>query len=221
MENMSFRIQDLMKIIIPGTLSLFFTSLLIISYENYVWLNNNIKDILALFLILFLVICYGFGYFIDFFGSLFEKVYYSFKFKPSYYLINNIGKYVRLSKREEVLDDLCMKMSRCTANLYSSKEAEDIFKFANVLKDKSPNSNNRERLSEYYFSMVFSRNLCSSFIVSLLFYLIYFIFNNANVVFNCYSLLLFVPFIISVIRWKQHAAYYSRQVFYVACENIF
>gem|GEM_PF-2828370 len=218
---MSFRIQDLMKIIIPGTLSLFFATLLVLSYENYVWLVNNIKDIVGIFLVLFFIICYGFGYFIDFFGSILEKIYYKFKFKPSYYLINDIGKYIRLSKREEVLEELCLRMSRCTTNLYSSKEAEDIFKFANILKDKSQNSNNRDRLREYYFSMVFSRNLSSGFIVSLVLYLIYFIFNNATVMFNCYSLMLFLPFIICVIRWKQHASYYSRQVFYVACENIF
>lgn len=221
MENTNFRIQDFQKFILPGTIILGIFIFLYFQNTNMYEFVVKYKDFTAPLILIFLILSYLIGYFNDYLGSLFESFYYYFFKKPSYMLINNTSK-CKLSNREKILEFICDKMrcntTRSTLN-YTKESAAEIFKFANVLKDRSNSTASKDRLMEYYFLKIFSRNLFTACFTSI-FILIFSIVLNCSVnkciVLFCMILLT----ILSLFRWKTHAIYYSRQVFYVASEDM-
>lgn len=221
MDNTNFRIQDFQKFIIPGAVLLFVSLLLSLQNCNLSDLIGIAKDISAILIFIFLIASYIVGYFTDYLGSLFERLFYTVFAKPSYYLINGDGK-CKLSNREKVLEFICDKMrfntTRSTKD-YNRSDAEKIFKFANVLKDRTTSTSSKDRLMEYYFLKIFSRNLCASCLMCLIISLL-------SLVQTCsaFNWLVFLSvilcFFLSLLRWRSHAVYYSRQVFYVATEDM-
>jgi len=221
MDNTNFRIQDFQKFILPGTVILGILIFLYFQNTNISEFVMKYKDFTAPLILIFLILSYFIGYFIDYMGSLFEFFYYCCFEKPSFKLINNTSK-CKLSNREKILEFICDKM-RCNTTQstidYNIESASEIFKFANVLKDRSSSSVSKERLMEYYFLKIFSRNLFTACFTSI-FILIFSIVLNSSV--SKYSVLIgmIILMTLSFFRWKTHAFYYSRQVFYVASEDM-
>jgi uncharacterized integral membrane protein len=220
MDNTNFRIQDFQKFILPGTTILGILLFLYFQNTNISEFVMKYKDFTAPLILVFLILSYLIGYFNDYLGSLFEILYYCFFKKPSLKLINNTSK-CKLSNKEKILEFICDKMrcntTRSTIN-YTKESAAEIFKFANVLKDRSNSSSSKDRLMEYYFLKIFSRNFTACF--TSIFILFFSIVLNCSV--NKYLVLfcMILLAILSLFRWKTHAIYYSRQVFYVASEDM-
>lgn len=225
MDNMNFRIQDLTKTLIPGIILLVLSLCWILSIEDLKSILNLIKDTTGIFLVIFLIIVYVIGYFVDFIGSQFEYLYYRLEPKPSYYLLNDFSENyrIKMSKKEDIKEYLCDKLRISTVPHLNDEQAEKLFKMANLLKESSVNQTSKEKVSEFYFSKIFSRNLCTSLILSLIiYYICTFSSYNPQAILNINSwvFLIIILAYLSFLRWKQHAKYYSRQVFYTACESI-
>lgn len=221
MDNTNFRIQDLQKFIIPGAVILVVALSLSLQDCRLSDLIETSKDISALIIFIFIIASYIVGFFTDYLGSLFECLFYKVFAKPSYDLINGEGR-CKLSNRERVVEFICDKMQCNTTRStkgYSRADAEKIFKFSNVLKDRTNSTSSKDRLMEYYFLKIFSRNLCAACFMCLIMSLL-FLFKTCS----CFTCLVFLSLLLCVVlsfsRWKSHAIYYSRQVFYVATEDM-
>lgn len=215
---MNFRVLDLTKILIPGGLVFFLLSVTILKVEDFIRISNLIKETLAIWVFIFFVLIYVIGYFVDMIGSWLEACVYRLYKKPSFLLLNDASKYVKLSRRNDIVDFLCFSMHRSSHNPFSKITATEVFKTANLLKDYCSSTTAKKRCFEYYYAMIFSRNLFTSFFVTFLIYLIQFYLQD--LCFNFWSLILLLVFIITGFRWYRHAMYYSRQVFYMACEPV-
>ncbi len=217
---MNFRIQDLTKTLIPGIMMFFLSSLFICNIDQFNGITNLIKDTMAIWTIVFLMIAYVCGYFVDLVGSLLEKGFYTYFSRPSLYLLNNTGKSIKLSNSNLIIEYLCDKLRKSSQHPFTKESALEVFKCANVYKDYVASSQTKERLAEYYFSKIFSRNLSSSFLISFGIYVVYYLFNHHSLYFNFLSILLLLGCVFSGYRWRVHAFYYTRQVFYMACEPV-
>lgn len=217
---MNFRIQDLTKTLIPGIMMFFLSSLFIVNIDQFNDITNLIKDTMAIWTIVFLMIAYVCGYFVDFVGSFLEKVFYKKFSRPSWHLLNNTGKSITLSNSKLIIEYLCEKLRKSPHYPFTKDTSQQVFKCANVYKDYVASSSAKERLTEYYFSKIFSRNLSSSFLLSFVIYIFYYSYNYHSLDFNFFSILLLAGFLFSGYRWRIHAFYYTRQVFYTACESV-
>ncbi|KGE14248.1 hypothetical protein [Sphingobacterium deserti] len=217
---MNFRVQDLMKILIPGIITTFLSGVLILDVKQFTVLSSLIKDTMAVWILVFLSVVYLLGYFVDFLGSLLEQLFYKYFDKPSLSLLNEKLKRIPLSDREQIIEYLCEKLKRSSHRPFDKNSANELFKYANVLKDYSSKRGN-EKISDYYFSKILSRNLSSSFLSTFAIYAVFFLITPKAVPFNVCSLGLFLGFFCTGYRWRIHSFYYSRQVFYTACENLF
>lgn len=211
---MEFRIQEIIKMLIPGTV--LFTSLYLLLFQ---FIDTNLvlnEDFVAIYLVIFLGLIYVIGYFIDWFGSLFERLFYSVFPRPSYSLFTGQSKRITLTKRTEIVTFLGTKSGANLSGSLNKKDALALFKYANVYKDK--NDSVKDKVTESYFSKIFSRNLCVSFILTFLGYIFLYFF--LEIPFNYFSFLMLVLFFFSWIRWQEHTFYYTRKVIYAACDDI-
>lgn len=219
MENMNFRIQDLAKTLIPGIVTFFLSFLLILTEEEFMYLSNLTKDTIAIWLIIFIAVVYTLGYFVDFIGSKLEHLYYKWFERPSIKLLNETSKLYKLSFSEEIIEFLCDIIKRSSHHPFEKESAKELFKCANVYKEYA-STTAKERVLEYYYSKILSRNVSAALLFSFVVYLLFFLYNIANWQFNIYSLFIIPVFIFSGYRWTTFAHYYTRQVFYAACEPV-
>ncbi len=219
MDNMNFRIQDLTKTLIPGIVVFFLSFLLILSEKQFTYLSLLTKDTMAIWLIIFLATVYTCGFFIDLCGSFFERIYYHYREEPAMKLLNDKSRRIKLSSSAIIIDYICDILRVSSQSPFQKEPAIKMFKCANVYKDYATN-NAKERVLEYYYSMILSRNLSTSLLISFLVYLIFFLFNISKWTFNPYSLFIILAFLLFGYRWTTLAYYYSRQVFYAACEPV-
>jgi len=230
---MNFRVQEIIKMIVPGAVLICCLYFLIFNLSDLETLLN--KDYVSVYLVFLLVIIYVLGYFLDWFGSLFERSFYHFFSKPSLRLLNNSQanskQWIKMVKYEEIADELCRKLSKSPHYPYDKKSAEYLFKAANYLKEKNSAIGIKEKLNEFYFYNIFSRNLAVSFLCSFVFYPILYTFHSLGVFnhieegtcfrqFNWSFLFVLPVFIMSIFRWREHAMYYTRYIFYSATEDI-
>jgi hypothetical protein len=134
---MEFRIQDIVKNVIPGTLVILG---IIIGLECFlqidfkVFFENYVKDAGEIWLIVLLISSYIAGYIIDALSSDIEYVIYLMIPKPSFLLLNNSSKRYKLSNLSEVNQALGV----LTAAPYDKAICANAFKKANNLKDSNP-----------------------------------------------------------------------------------
>jgi len=219
---MNFRIQEVLKNIIPGLLTLVSIYFLTSPSLDLSHFKNEIKELLAIYFVVFLAAVYVFGYFVDWAGSWFERLFYKIWPRPSFYLLNDVNGRINLLKSSEIVDFLCDVSNRAVQSPLSRENAEAIFKVANYLKDKNTSKQVNDRIGESYFSQIFSRNLCVSFFFSFIGYVCIYFFNEESCVgnFNQRSFILIGLGVVTIFRWREHAFYYSRNVLYASCEDV-
>ena len=217
---MEFRIQDLLKYVIPGMLIL--TVILIGNIISNITVfpdkvPESVKDLSAILLLVFLAVSYTFGYFLDGLASLIEKGLYAWLSKPSFELFNGTNKSYKLNDAEKIVKFLCNNMNIMVVPALITKEfAVLLFKTANVSKDKNPSDVIRERVNEYYSAYIFSRNLMATLFLSFIYCIILLIFADRSVTLTLYFILLSFLLMLSLVRWRMRGYYYSRQVIYAS-----
>ena len=216
---MEFRIQDALKNLIPGI-----TLIIVVSS---VWLINNpelykiktpdlVKDLSAIFAVIFLALVYLLGYFIDIVASFLErKILYNLFKKPSYFLLNNLNKNYMMARKEDILEHLCQKKRVAVPTFVKCDIASQLFNIANELKDNNPSAIIKEKVAEYYNAYVFSRNLMGAIFISIIISawkgMVYDDSNSLQMLFP-----LFIILVISCYRWRNRGYYYSRQVLFAS-----
>jgi hypothetical protein len=210
---MDFKIQDILKNIIPGVLVLafLFLNMYLFYPERIRWIEqNSIKNYSEVVFTVFLVAAYVTGYFLDTVSSWFQRLLYLIFKKPSYLLINNrTHRRFKLHKRDDIINNLSQKhgLSINTTNLISQEFSQTLFKLANIDKDYNPQESIYQRVTNFYNSYVFSRNLLATACILILFQLIFFPFNWKILI------TLLIILITLMIRWMEKSLYYSREVF--------
>lgn len=228
MESFNFSLQDLLKKLIPGIIFIILTCFLVLKKSTVIEIVSDYKDISGILLILLICFAYVLGFFIDAFSSYCERQYYNCFYKPSYNLLNGkVVHGVELENREDVINVLTIAIYgekyKDNISVITEKAATKLFKMANILKEHVEASNSNVRLSVYYDAKVFSRNLSVSLFSVTIFYLFYVLFHINLYTFSEFrwEVVLFIVFFtyISFYRWKIHAFYYTRQVFYMAYDS--
>lgn len=222
---MQFRIQDLIKNLIPALTFLLIIMVTLSLKDPKIFpevVSSSIKDLSAIIVFFFLGGVYVLGYFLDTLASLLEYILYKIIEKPSFYLLNDSTKKYKMANKKEIMEVLCSKQRKAVPDSVSVDVSTSLFKTANVLKDHNPSAVIKERISEYYSAYIFSRNL-------MLVILICFIVNSivvtsvtcsnacTNSILIYFNWILFFFLFLAVYRWREKAFYYSRQVFYGAC----
>jgi len=223
---MNYRIQEILKMLIPGVILVSCLYLLLVK-EKYPE-NPFDKDMISLVIIIFLVVSYVCGYFIDWFGSIFERLYYKSFPRPSELMFNDNSanpKYrVQLVKKEKIIEYLCLVLQKSSQHPLSKDNALKLFKLANYLKDRNTSVAVKERLNELYFTKIFSRNVMMTFLTMFVCYMLIILFGVFGWVSQINlssSIFITIPFfVMSMIRWRETAFYYSRAVLYAACEDV-
>jgi hypothetical protein len=119
----------------------------------------------------------------------------------------NIDQEYKIYERKTIANDL---------KTLTKKEASDLFKLANVYFQRYSDDLTKEKLKEYYYAYIFSRNIFFSAIISSIIYTIAPV-NHLNI----FGLLfLLILNIILLIRRRDKAYYYSRQVLIACTKNI-
>jgi hypothetical protein len=231
---MEFRIQEIIKMLVPGGVILINLYFLFFSFTAIETLLN--KDFIAIYIFIFTILTYVAGYFIDWIASLSEKLYYSIFTKPSERLLNNLSKSkifgIRMSRHREVGESLCAYINQTATNRFDKYSAEKLFRLANVIKDQNMSDHLKEKISDFYFYKIFSRNLATAFFLTFITYpMFYFLSINSVVTifeqpenlptFSWDFLFALLFSIFSFLRWKEHATYYTRLIFYTACPDVF
>jgi hypothetical protein len=209
-EIMEFRIQDILKNIIPGFM-LAFVSILI--YGNKLgWefidniISSDIKEYSEVVLVILLILSYITGYFVDLCASGAEMLIYRILDKPSHILLNKPNCVYTLVKIAEIKQKLAIPEGTITP-----AKAELYFKEANLIKDNNPSETIKEKVKEYYNSYIFSRNMLLSLLFTFIIYMIISAYSSFS---NCYIIATFLLVIVLFFfRWRSRAFYYSRQVF--------
>lgn len=205
---MEFRIQDVLKHILPGGAILLTIFLLFSktgSFDASNFYITYIKDTGELWVFIFLIVAYFCGYLNDAISSQLEYWGYKLINRPSFSLLNDRNKRYKLVQK----NDIFAALSATARPISTKEECHKLFLLANAKKDMNPSEAIKEKVKEYYNSYVFSRNMLTASVVitSVLFYLFGFSFFTLST-----SLAILVLFR----RWRQKAYCYSRQVFY-AC----
>ena len=225
---MQFRFEDILKNIIPGSLLIF--ALIFCFFapltenEFQIFSRNYIRDFSAIIIIVFFTACYLSGYVIDALASWGEYyIIYKIFGTPAYKLFKksgsritflntdlvlfNIDQEYKIYERKTIVNDL---------KTLTKKEASDLFKLANVYSQRCSDDLTKEKLKEYYYAYIFSRNIFFSAIISSIIYIIAPV-NHLNI----FGLLfLLILNIILLIRRRDKAYYYSRQVLIACTKNI-
>ena len=212
---MEFRIQDILKNVIPGVLAVFI-AIVIYSLEGNHFIgysySDKLKDYSEIVFFVFLVLVYIIGFTIDALASILENevIYKLFK-KPSYLLLTgNAKQKFHLPQRLVILNKL---LSRCEYPLdtqLTPQITDTLFKTANWLKDQSNSDITKERIAEYYNSYIFARNISCVLFISVILNIILAVSSWSQL-----GLLLTIQvgtFLLVILRLKQRAYYYSRQV---------
>ncbi|MDX3915377.1 MAG: hypothetical protein QHC79_17670 [Pseudosphingobacterium sp.] len=214
---MNFRIQEILKTLIPGLWALALATTFSYRYLDFSFIKAEVKDAASIYLIFLLTTAYVVGYFLDWLGSLFERIYYKRVPPPSFFLINGTTKRITLSNDEEIFKFLCNDLNVTFTRPLARTNTSILFKRANVLKEKNKTVQMIDKINNYYFLKIFSRNLAVSFLFAFVLYItIYFGHLNHITSFNWFSFLSLLFFGFTILRWREHAFYYSRQVIYAA-----
>lgn len=217
---MEFRIQDVLKNLLPGLLFCIITLYLCQPKSLNIFEAHTpalIKDLSSIFFVVFMATIYITGYFIDAISSIIErKVLYKFLKQPSYYLLNDLKPLNKLAKRQEIIDNLCVKSNTTALPKIKKEVAADLFRLANELKDGNPLTSLVNKIGEFYNAYVFSRNVMVSIFMSVLVCMYYNLFHEHN---NSQHIFwpLVVALVLSYLRWRSRGFYYSRQVFLTSC----
>ena len=218
---MEFRPEDILKNIIPGLIACIgFVS---VSLGNFTYSDfkgvffTDIKDYSEIMLIFLLVFAYLMGYIVDAISSFIEyNIVYKFLGTPSSKLLTNSKSRIHLVNQEAIINNIVLKCSLKPEDfildpLQSKKNLKScniLFKHANYLKDENPISGIKEKVKQYYFSYIFSRNLFFSAFFSCICVLIS--------QFNKLTFLSITLFVICLLvlyyRKREQSFYYSRQV---------
>jgi hypothetical protein len=224
---MEFRIQDILKNVIPGMILSFGIGSLFINSETqstYISKLLSFKDFSEILLLILLTVCYLIGYVNDGISSWCEQYVIYFLFgPPSLRLLRGKGKRLLLVNSDKVLQNLQLKMELSSSEIdlnngswfyyksfWKSKErAIRLFKYANDLKNANPHPIYEERIREYYNSYTFSRNLFFSSLISNALFMVSY---NSNLQYKTW-LLIFILLTFLGLRRRDKSYYYSRQVF--------
>jgi hypothetical protein len=224
---MEFRFEDIVKNIIPGSLlilSLIFYFLEPLTPGEFkIFLINYIKDYSAVLIVAFLSACYLCGYIIDALASWGEHyIIYKALGTPAYKLFKEEGNRITFNLSDAVLQNLDQqyniyerKIITGKTKAFTKKQASDLFKLANIFSQRCSDDLTKQKLKEYYYSYIFSRNIFFSVIFSSIVLLM-----AAYDHINFFILVLLVLLnILLFVRRRDKAYYYSRQVL-IACTKI-
>lgn len=214
---MEFKIQDVLKNIIPGTLLWIY--IIIALYINTGmlatdFLPGNAKDFSEICLFIFLTIVYLTGYILDGISSYIEDglVYKYCVQRPSYHLLNGTG----WEKAKLAGLPLITSTLKARYKVENNTEPQDkidkifsrtLFRIANGMKNKCSDSQ-KELIIEYYNSYVFSRNIAATALITCLITLVLTMINFSGY-WIVFITILFI-FIFATIRWRQRTYYYSK-----------
>ena len=216
---MEFRFEDILKNIIPGFVLL--VGLIFFFYggrtydEFQKFISSGYKDYSEVILVLLLIICYLLGFLADAVGSRLEKhCIYAIFGTPSLKLLQNKGRRIKLVNYQEILNNIVLKCHLTSVTLSTLDRAHKIksttllFQHANSLKDLNPNEKIKEKVKEYYFSYIFSRNILFAYLISF----ILIIFSIRNLLTTTVYVFLIITLFILFLRRMEKSFYYSRQV---------
>lgn len=224
---MEFKIQDVLKNIIPGTLLWIYIIIALYIHTDMLatdFLPENAKDFSEICLFIFLTMVYLTGYILDGISSYLEEglVYEYFVNRPSYHLLNGTGwEKAKLAGLPLIVQTLTTKHNQenniqpTVADPAAPSEPTEItpefarilFRIANRMKSKCTDTQ-KELISEYYNSYVFSRNIAATALIACLLTLILTITNISDYWVAFTTILIISVF--AVLRWRQRAYYYSR-----------
>jgi hypothetical protein len=217
---MEFRVQEILKNIIPGIFFIILCSWIVFMQspmEVPLTIPSAFKDLSEVVLVVFLALSYVLGFLLDAISSIFEGLLYEFINVPSHTLFHSEVNRYSLANKDKIIEILCAEQGVEVPVVVTNDHAIALFKTANLLKDKNPSELLKEKIIEYYNAYIFSRNLMSVLIVSLcidLIMLYKYSFGEHSLIIIC-SLIILLSFI--TIRWRSRAFYYCRQVLYGAC----
>lgn len=229
---MKFRFEDFLKNIIPGMILLIGICIYMIGYpvklDKPKDLGFEPKEFSELIILVFLVLSYLLGYLNDGLSSWLENyVIYRLFGSPTLRLLRGKGKRLLLIGHTTILTHLKTKCSLSsdaiqiddgfwigTKSLSTSRErARLLFKYANDLKDSNSSEIIKDKLNEYYYAYVFSRNLFFSYLFTLTLSIItWHGFLNVKFAIISVLILFFLGF-----RRRDKSFYYSRSVL-LACK---
>jgi hypothetical protein len=224
---MEFRFEDILKNIIPGflvvcSLLLYYLSPLSQS-EFQTLLNIYVKDYSAVVLVLLLSLSYVCGYIIDALSSWLEHyIIYKILGTPAYKLIKGIGKRITFNLSGNVIQNLDLnykiyerKIIDHEISALSKKQAANLFKLASIFSERSADDVTKQKLKEYYYAYIFSRNIFFSVF-----------FSSIIVIMGSYQRLHWAAIIIIIIlnvllffRRRDKSYYYSRQILIACTKN--
>jgi len=211
---MEFRIQEILKNIIPGTILTILVG--VVCYRNGSSLDthvtNALKDFSEFFMVLFLAALYFLGFLIDAIAAMLEDWIYKIRKRPSFIILSGIAspKY-SLTNRAELVLFLNNKSELPMGSSLDRKNCYIFFKVANRLKDISGSDIIKEKLGEYYNSYIFARNVTCVCLIGWSFNLVL-LFSNWSSLFWVFVIQSGIFFIV-VIRLNRRAMYYTLQVF--------
>ncbi|MGZ3812352.1 MAG: hypothetical protein ACXVB0_21155 [Mucilaginibacter sp.] len=230
---MKFRFEDFLKNIIPGIILLIGITVFLVGDPSQLALTESnlhtvLKEYSELVILLFLVLAYLVGYINDGLSSWLEyySIYY-FLGTPALKLLRGKGKRISLVLCTDILKYLQAKESLSDEAIDIDKGtwfyqknfrlAKDrvitLFKHANNLKDSNPQSSITEKIKDYYYAYIFSRNLFFSTLFSA--GLIIITFHSSLSLKGLITLALVIIFL--GIRRRDRAYYYTRNIL-LACK---
>ncbi len=218
MENFSFRIQDVFRVLVPGIILLVFVISNFGAEEVEIQMLK-FKDLESVVLLIFIAFSIFFGYGVDMLSSLLEKLIYHILKKPSYHFLNETW-WLRLffSKYKDKNFFINEAGTVFSHNLsYDANKNIDrensykFFNYCNGLKERVKNEKTYEKLNSYLYSTILSRNLTA---------LLFIIFLIKLIELEClYSIILLLLLLLSLHRWLKLSFNYTRQVF-IICESL-
>jgi hypothetical protein len=230
---MKFRFEDFLKNIIPGIILMVGVGLFLIDKpaqlaQGGAILPSYLKEFPELTVLLFLVLSYLVGYINDGLSSWLEYycIYY-FLGTPALRLLRGKGKRISLVTNTGILSHLKTVESLTDDDInitdgawcyyrafWSSKnKVIALFKHANNLKDSNPQAGIGEKIKDYYYAYIFSRNLFfSSLFSSVLIFITFYNSLSWKVVVTIILINLFLG-----IRRRDKSYYYTRNIL-LACK---
>ena len=224
---MQFRFEDILKNMIPGSLIIFSLIFYFLApltgIEFQLFLKNYVQNYSAVIVVVFFIVGYLSGYIIDALASWGEYyTIYKVAGTPAYKLFKQAGTRLTFQNTDLVLSNLDKeykiyerKIIATNLKTLTKREASALFKLANIYSQRCSDDVTKQKLKEYYYAYIFSRNIFFSVFSSSIIYLIT-PFNHLNLFLLLFILVLNVIFFI---RRKDKAYYFSRQIL-IACTKI-
>jgi hypothetical protein len=224
---MEFRFEDITKNVIPGsllTLSLIYYFLeQLTPAEFQIFLVNYIKDYSAVLIVVFLFAFYLCGYIVDALASWGEHyIIYKTLGTPAYKLFKEKGNRITFHLSAEVLQNLDRQYKIYDKKIISSdikrltkNQASELFKFASIFSERCSDDLTKQKLKEYYYSYIFSRNIFFSVFFSSI---ILIVASYDHLSFFALLSLIMLN-VLLFIRRRDKSYYYSRQIL-IACTKI-